>query len=82
MYLIVYQKAPFVRLCIRQYHYGFELPHTLSISGKTSIPNEKILLVILLKEYTENNTGGATTHVSSRYSGKVTVSILLVVFYC
>ena len=32
---MVYHKAPFKRLCIRQHYYGVEIPRTLGISRDT-----------------------------------------------
>ena len=61
MYLIVYQKAPCVRLCIRQHYYQFELPRTLSLSGDpTRIPYHliKSLCPSCLEPYTKKNIQG------------------------
>jgi hypothetical protein len=62
----IFLRALFVRLHIRQRSHRFELPRTLRISGDTHrnlIPTEKNLSTVLLKQYTENNTRGATMHV-------------------
>ena len=61
----IFLRALFVWLHIRQCSHRFELPHTLCISGDTHrnlIPTKKNLSIVLLKQYTENNTLGATTH--------------------
>ena len=62
----IFPRALFVQLHIIQRPHGFELPCILHISGDTHrnlIPTEKNLSTMLLKQYTENNTRGATTHV-------------------
>ena len=53
-YSIVYQRAPCVRLCIRQHYYRFELPHTLSISGDPT----RVPWLSCLDPYTKNSIQG------------------------
>ena len=62
----IFARALFVWLHIRECSHKFELPHTLHISGDTTrnlIPTKKNLSTVLLKQYTKNNTRGATRHI-------------------